>query len=440
MRQDLDVEYILRQNEGLISLRYSECLKAGLHHFLNHLMTMPKKKKHRSRKTNPESPSKDAFPEKRSHFFIRHRMGVFLWGLVVLTLIIYASGLNGPLVFDDMSNIEYNPHIRLEKLSFEGLKKAAFDSPAEFRPVANISFALNYWLHGYKTSGFHLVNVLIHVTTGVFLFFFIRLTLRMPALSLKYESHQWVAYVAALIWLVHPLQTQSVTYIVQRMNSMAAMFYVMALFFYAHGRVSQTTQNRWLWFGGCAAAGILALGTKQIAATLPFFIFLYEWYFLQDLNWHWFKRRMLPLAGVLLFFGILALIYLGADPLESILGGYQRRDFTLPERVLTQFRVMVFYISLIGFPHPSRPNLDRDFALSHSLLDPVTTLLCMVTIAGLLFFAWRLAPRQRLISFCILWFFGNLVIESSVIGLEIIFDHRTYLPSMMVCLLAVILL
>jgi tetratricopeptide (TPR) repeat protein len=401
---------------------------------------MAKNKKHHNRKSSPQTPLKDASPIRLPHFVIKHRIGLFLGGLVVLTLLIYASGLNGPLVFDDMSNIEYNPHIRLEKLSFDGLKKAAFDSPAEFRPVANISFALNYWLHGYKTSGFHLVNVLIHVTTGVFLFFFIRLTLRMPALSLKYESHQWVAYVAALIWLVHPLQTQSVTYIVQRMNSMAAMFYVMALFFYACGRVSQTTQNRWLWFGGCAAAGILALGTKQIAATLPFFIFLYEWYFLQDLNWHWFKRRMLPLAGVLLFFGILALIYLGADPLESILGGYQRRDFTLLERVLTQFRVVVFYISLIGFPLPSRLNLDRDFALSHSLLDPVTTLLCMVTIAGLLFFAWRLAPRQRLISFCILWFFGNLVIESSVIGLEIIFDHRTYLPSMMVCLLAVILL
>jgi tetratricopeptide (TPR) repeat protein len=92
------------------------------------------------------------------------------------------------------------------------------------------------------------------------------------------------------------------------------------------------------------------------------------------------------------------------------------------------------------FPHPSRLNLDRDFALSHSLLDPVTTLLCMAAIAGLLFLAWRLAPKQRLISFCILWFFGNLVIESSVIGLEIIFDHRTYLPSMLVCLLAVILL
>jgi tetratricopeptide (TPR) repeat protein len=262
----------------------------------------------------------------------------------------------------------------------------------------------------------------------------------MPALSLKYESHQWIAYIAALIWLVHPLQTQSVTYIVQRMNSMAAMFYVMALFFYARGRVSQTIINRWLWFGGCVAAGILAFGSKQTAATLPIFIFLYEWYFIQDLNGPWLKRRMLPLAGVAIVFGALALVYMGGHPLERVLNDYGHRDFTLLERVLTQFRVVVFYISLIGFPHPSRLNLDRDFALSHSLIDPVTTLLCMATIAGLLFLAWRLAPKQRLISFCILWFFGNLVIESSIIGLEIIFDHRTYLPSMLVCLLTVILL
>jgi hypothetical protein len=306
------VEYILQQNEGLIFVRNAECIKAGLHHFLNHFMTMSKKKKLRNLKSKPQPPSKGVFQEKLPHFFVRHRMGVFLWGLVVLTLLIYSSGLNGPLVFDDMSNIEYNPHIRLEKLSFDGLKKAAFDSPAEYRTVANISFALNYWSHGYKTFGFHLVNVLIHATTGIFLFFFIRLTMRMPTLSLKYQSHHWVAYIAALIWLVHPLQTQSVTYIVQRMNSLAAMFYVMALFFYARGRVSQTTKNRWLWFSGCVAAAILAFGSKQTAATLPFFIFLYEWYFFQDLNGPWLKRRMLPLAGVVIIFRAIALAYMGA--------------------------------------------------------------------------------------------------------------------------------
>jgi tetratricopeptide (TPR) repeat protein len=101
--------------------------------------------------------------------------------------------------------------------------------------------------------------------------------------------------------------------------------------------------------------------------------------------------------------------------------------------------VVVYYLSLIFFPHPSRLNLDYDFPLSHSLFNPMTTLLSLIFIIGLIGLAFYLAKRERLISFCILWFFGNLVIESSIIPLAIIFEHRTYLPSMMVCLVPVLL-
>jgi tetratricopeptide (TPR) repeat protein len=107
--------------------------------------------------------------------------------------------------------------------------------------------------------------------------------------------------------------------------------------------------------------------------------------------------------------------------------------------VLTEFRVVIFYISLLIFPHPSRLNLDHNFALSHLLIDPITTLFAIGAIAGLLGVAIYTAKRQRLLSFCILWFLGNLVIESSVIGLEIVFEHRTYLPSMLVGLMAIVL-
>ena len=224
------------------------------------------------------------------------------------------------------------------------------------------------------------------------------------------------------------------------MNSLAAMFYVMTLFFYARGRLSKIPKSRWLWFSGCALAGIFSFGSKQTAATLPFFILLYEWYFFQDLSWPWLKRHILPVAGVMILLGVLALTYLGDHPLEKILSGYDKRDFTPFQRVLTEFRVVIFYISLLIWPHPSRLNLDRDFSLSHSLIDPFTTLLCLAAIAGMLVSACCLAKKQRLVSFCIVWFLGNLVIESSVIGLEIAFDHRTYLPFMLVCLLAVVLL
>jgi hypothetical protein len=107
--------------------------------------------------------------------------------------------------------------------------------------------------------------------------------------------------------------------------------------------------------------------------------------------------------------------------------------------VLTEFRVVFFYLSLFFFPHPARLNLDHDFPLSHSLLDPFTTVLAMGAVVGLVGLAVYLARRERLLSFCVLWFLGNLLIESSVIGLEMVFEHRMYLPSMLVGLMVVVL-
>jgi len=206
---------------------------------------------------------------------------------------------------------------------------------------------------------------------------------------------------------------------------------------YAKARLAGEKRKKWILFAGCILAGILSLGSKEMAATLPFFIFLYEWYLFQDLSWTWLKRHLLPFVGILILFTLLAFMYVGAHPLEKILWTYQNRDFTLTQRVLTEFRVVIFYISLLIFPHPSRLSLEHNFPLSHSLINPITTMFSLGIIAGLIGLAIYMAKRERLLSFCILWFLGNLVIESSVIGLEIVFEHRNYLPSMLLCLMAV---
>ena len=112
-----------------------------------------------------------------------------------------------------------------------------------------------------------------------------------------------------------------------------------------------------------------------------------------------------------------------------ILSGYGIRDFTPAQRLLTQSRVVVFYISLMLWPNPSRLNLDHDFALSYSFLNPASTLMAITVIVAVIAFALLIARKEPLLSFSILWFFGNLVIESSVIGLELVFEHRTYLPT-----------
>jgi tetratricopeptide (TPR) repeat protein len=119
---------------------------------------------------------------------------------------------------------------------------------------------------------------------------------------------------------------------------------------------------------------------------------------------------------------------------------YQKWDFTLTERVLTQFRVVLFYLTLLIYPHPSRLNLDHDFSLSKGIFDPSTTLISILIVIGIMGYSVWVAKKRPLISFCILWYFGNLVIESSIFPLEMAFEHRLYLPMIGPVVLFVVLI
>ncbi|MBW1672238.1 MAG: tetratricopeptide repeat protein, partial [Deltaproteobacteria bacterium] len=361
--------------------------------------------------------------------------------------------------------------MRITDFGFNEIRKAAFGKHSpQNRPVGNITFALNYYFHQYSVKGYHIINIIIHMLNGILLYLFINITLHVLKADNKNPipesiNSSSIAFFAGLLWLVNPVHTQSVTYIVQRLNSLAAMFFVMSFLFYVKGRIVQKrgsekpepdvnskkktrkanpqpiTRSHYLWFSGSALAWILALGCKQTAATLPFFVLLYEWYFFKDLSREWLKRNLKYFLGILIVFFLVAFLYLGVNPLDRIqsITDYANKEFSFFERVLTQFRVVIYYLGLLFYPHPSRLRVDYDFPLSHSLIDPVTTLLSLGAIIGLIVLAFYLARKDRLISFCILWFFGNLIIESSIIPLAIIFEHRTYLPSMLVCLLVVIL-
>ncbi len=361
--------------------------------------------------------------------------------LVIPTFLLYAHTLDSPFYLDDYANIVDNPSMRLTELTLENLDRAGFEAVCRRRPVANISFALNYYFHQYNLPGYHLVNILIHILTGVALCFFISATLRIPGNQWPFSQTGRTSSLAgmpiftALIWLVHPLHTQSVTYIVQRMNSLSAMFYVIALLMYVHARLSTGNILRRLLFAATIISGILALGSKEIALTLPLLIFLYEWYFFQQLNLGWLKKQVPLILGLITVLAFVVFKFIGSNPLDYIAGSYEMRDFSLGQRVLTELRVVMHYITLLIFPHPDRLSLEYDFPLSHSLVEPVTTLFSLVAIGSVLALAVFISKRHRLAAFCILGFLGNLVIESSVLGLEIIFEHRTYLPSMFAVIL-----
>ena len=355
--------------------------------------------------------------------------------ICLLSILLYSNTLHSPFVFDDIANIRDNAFIRLTGFEFKELSDAMFRSPNSNRPIANISFALNYYFGKYNVIGYHIVNVIIHLLNGILVYF-------LALVILKQASHlpnqktvridtaliPFMSLFAALLFISHPIQTQSVTYIVQRMNSMAVMFFFLSLLLYIHGRLHRTKWKRWALLIGCFLSWLMALGSKQIAATLPFVVVLYEWYFFQDLQKNWLARNIKYFVGLTLISSLLVFIYIGDSPLDAIFRGYTIRDFTMPQRVLTQFRVVVFYIGLLLFPHPSRLNLLHLIPTSHSLIEPITTLLSLLIIAGLIGLAIYIAKKHRLISFCIIWFFINLAIESSIVGLEMIFEHRLYLP------------
>ena len=378
----------------------------------------------------------------------RFKIAVFAMILILVGGAIYSNSLNAPFQLDDFKNIIDCDFIRITSLDSDNFKYFfnGLSDHKYHRALSRFTFAINYYFNGYDVKGYHIFNIAIHLLNALFLLLFIRSTInihdRLSQKKNKYEHADEIAFLSALIWLVHPLHTQSVTYIVQRMNSLAAMFFLLSLLFYIHARrrqLSSLKTNRFtvgFSFLGCGISALLAVFSKQNAAVLPFFILLYEWFFFQDLSMKWFRQKMLPVILVVVLISIFIFdIYL----IDKLTSQFASHEFTLIQRLLTQLRVVVYYLSLMVYPNPNRLNLDYDFPLSYSLIDPFGTMISLSAVLGLITVAILSAPKARLFSFCIMWFFGNLFIESSFIGLALIFEHRTYLPSMLVCLLFIAL-
>jgi len=352
--------------------------------------------------------------------------------------LLYRVSLEGGFVLDDKNNIANNPYVQVTSLTAKSLADAASKSVLPTRPIANISFGLNYFFHGYTVKGFHLVNILLHIASGIILFFFIRAFLGLPRVRRRYGPLEWVPLGTAVLWLLHPVETQTVNYIVQRMTLLAALFYILSFFLFIKGRTAASSPRKYLYWLGSLIAALLGLGSKETVAMLPFFLVLFDWYFIRNPQKP-LSRKFIFITSLLLVIGVLlAFFYLGKNPLSHIMDSYHGRDFTLAQRLLTQGRVVLFYLGLILLPLPSRLNLEHDFQLSMSLIDPPATLFAIGAIVFLLIIAFAKARRSPLLSFCIVWFFGNLLIESSVIGLEMIFEHRLYLPSMLAILPAIV--
>lgn len=368
---------------------------------------------------------------------------VHLAALAILTVIltgIYLNSFQVPFVFDDLENVVEKTSMQMTSISYNSLYRATFEGVNSRRWVPNLSYALNYYFGGHDVWGYHLFNLLVHIMTSLVLYGLFFTTLTLPRLGFSQRRAAEIALIAAVVWAAHPLQTNAVTYIVQRMTSMAALFYLASLLFYVRGRLQKRLSLRCgaFWVASLVC-GLLALASKENSAMLLPIILAYEFYFLRDTEKQLVSMKGLALVAISLL-GTLAIgwMYLGKISLLSFVGGYGGRDFTLLERLLTETRIVLHYLTLLVLPLPSRLNLDYDYGISSSILSPPITLLAILVIICLVGLIFALYRRHRLLSFGLLWFMANLVIESTVIPLELIFEHRLYLPSPMLILAFVV--
>ncbi len=366
--------------------------------------------------------------------------GLMLLG-VLAALWVYLPGLHGGFFFDDSPNIVLNPRVKVPDLSWESLRMAWSGGLAgQFgRPVSQVSFAINYYLSGFNPYAFKLSNLVIHCLNGVLVYLLACHVLDSLRSRLKSCHVGLYAALLASAWLLHPIQLTSVLYVVQRMTSLSAFFLLAALLLHVMARRSASGRGPTvLWL--IVAWGVcwpLAILSKETGILLPGFVAAYELVIRRSeyggLDW---------LGRALLVLSLLAVIgmvpYLASPFGQWIISGYQIRSFSLLERVLTESRVIWAYLGWIAFPTlESFALFHDDFVVSRSLIEPWTTLPAVIGVLGLSFWAVFASRRFPLAAFGIAWFLIGHSLESTFIPLELVHEHRNYLPLFGILLLPV---
>jgi hypothetical protein len=374
----------------------------------------------------------------------RVQLAGLLCALVVIVAVTYRGASGNEFHFDDYDNIvRYSP-VRMDQFELQSLADAFMHPMIEHRNVPSLTFAIDWWRGGGEARAFLQTNVLLHILTTLSLFGFVVQLLRRWAAE---QSHavMLAAFAAAAIWAVHPINSQAVNLIVQRMAILAALFVLLSLSCYL---IARTTSRTWRipWFVAAVAFGLLGAFSKENAWILPLLLLGVEYGVIRH------RRELIrgPQDWLLLSLPFLVAVFVVLDlalevgPIsDSLVGAYDYRSFSMVERLLTQPRVIFFYLSLVLWPLPGRFSLEHAFPVSTSLLAPPTTLICILGLVVLLLAAlWLFArPTSRIVGLLLLWPFATLAIESSFVPLELVFEHRMYMPMVgLVALLGIAIL
>lgn len=364
---------------------------------------------------------------------------LLLHSLLLLLLVLgsYSHTLNFSWHLDDTPNILANQPLHLTDLSVQSITNTFFANPTTpgqlFRPLPNLTFAFNWYFGGNTVIGYHFINIVIHLFTTLALYAACFQLLHSPKVrNLGRESaFRDVALLTAALWAISPLQIQAVTYIVQRMAQLAALFYISGIYCYFKVRYAHNIQTKLAFSLFTFLCFFCALASKENAVTFPIALLLIEITFFDG------RKKFHRLLANYKYVNIPTLVVsfctfflLFNDFFFKLLQSYSHRNFTLVERLLTEPRVLVFHFGQLLAPNLSSFSIEHNIILSTTLFSPWTTLPAIILCCCLIGISLVLLDKSPILSFGILFFFLGHFIESTFLPLELIHEHRNYLPSL----------
>ncbi len=340
--------------------------------------------------------------------------------IAALILIAYSNTFTASFHFDDSPSIVDNPIIK--RLTWDNFRSAFSGT----RPVVNLSLLFNYAVSGLNVVGWHVFNVTFHIANSFFVFLIILWTLTLPSLSERYGYRaKRMALFGALLFGVHPIQTEAVTYIISRTELIATFFYLATFLFFIKGATTKKfSYYLWAFF-----MALLAMGSKEWAVTLPAVLLLYDFLFLSDCKLKPVLSRgkahlLVMLSWSWLVYNMSTTQISGAG--FSVVG---TNNITPWNYLFTSFNVLWTYIRLLFLP--INQNLDYEYPLAMTLFELPTLLSFIghVLVSGAALWLYR-RKKWTLIPFGVAWFYITLSPTQSFVPiLDKIFEHRVYLPS-----------
>ena len=361
------------------------------------------------------------------------RIWLGLAAALALVAIAYWPSLHGGYVFDDYINIALNTNVHIHSLDWVSLHNATLGQPSGARrPLAMISFAVDWYLGGGDPFRMKVTNLIIHLINGLLLFGLLRTLLRACLRDSDTTHANLLAACVTAAWLLAPINFTGVAYVVQRMESLSQLFVLAGLWGYLAARVRMREGKP----GFLRAAASILLGTaigglsKESAVLLPLYAVIAEWIiFGFERADGRLDRRLLAMYLVLLVLPACAAVYWVAGHALPA-AAWAGRPFTLGERLLTEPRILWDYVQWSLLPLPNQMSLYHDdIGLSHGLFDPPATAVAIFALALAFIAALRLRRTRPLVALGIAWFFAAHLLTATVIPLEIAFEHRNYFAS-----------